>query len=58
MTVGSDNINRRSWTHGSELCCAIVDAAGELTRDTCVLLAREHLDLSQDFNDECADVDK
>jgi phosphatidylserine/phosphatidylglycerophosphate/cardiolipin synthase-like enzyme len=26
--VGSDNFNRRSWTHDSELSCAIVDLAG------------------------------
>ncbi len=24
-TIGSDNFNRRSWTHDSELCCAMVD---------------------------------
>lgn len=24
-TVGSDNLNRRSWTHDSELTCAIID---------------------------------
>src|SRR4051812_45424928 len=29
MTCGSDNFNRRSWTHDSEITCAVVDA----TRD-------------------------
>jgi phosphatidylserine/phosphatidylglycerophosphate/cardiolipin synthase-like enzyme len=24
-TIGSDNLNRRSWTHDSELSCAIID---------------------------------
>lgn len=26
VTVGSDNLNRRSWTHDSELSCAVIDA--------------------------------
>ena len=25
MAVGSDNLNRRSWTHDSELSCAVID---------------------------------
>ena len=47
MTVGSDNLNRRSWTHDSEICCAVMDRAGDLARDTRVRLAREHLDVSE-----------
>ncbi len=26
MAVGSDNLNRRSWTHDSELSCSVIDA--------------------------------
>lgn len=58
LAVGSDNLNRRSWTHDSELSCAIVDetrdereprdpaglgdGARKLARDTRLRLAHEH----------------
>jgi len=31
-SVGSDNVNLRSWTHDSELTCAVVDPDGVLPR--------------------------
>jgi phosphatidylserine/phosphatidylglycerophosphate/cardiolipin synthase-like enzyme len=55
MTVGSDNLNRRSWTHDSEICCAVMDRAGDLPRETRVRLAREHLDLPADTDDKLHD---
>jgi phosphatidylserine/phosphatidylglycerophosphate/cardiolipin synthase-like enzyme len=55
MTVGSDNLNRRSWTHDSEICCAVMDRAGELPRETRVRLAREHLDLAANGDDKLHD---
>ncbi len=58
MSIGSDNLNRRSWTHDSELSCAIVDStrdereprdpsglgdgARKLARDTRLRLTSEH----------------
>jgi phosphatidylserine/phosphatidylglycerophosphate/cardiolipin synthase-like enzyme len=60
-SVGSDNFNRRSWTHDSELSSAVLDTtrdereprdpagtgdgARTLARDLRLTLGREHLDL-------------
>lgn len=42
--VGSDNTNRRSWTHDSELSAAFVDgSAVGAARDLRLALAQEHL---------------
>ena len=48
MTCGSDNFNRRSWTHDSELTCAIVDPEGILPRQLRRTLWSEHLALLPD----------
>ncbi|HEX5088098.1 MAG TPA: phospholipase D-like domain-containing protein [Nocardioides sp.] len=43
-TIGSDNFNRRSWTHDSELSAVVIDTEGEFARSLRLTLAVEHLD--------------
>jgi phosphatidylserine/phosphatidylglycerophosphate/cardiolipin synthase-like enzyme len=59
VVVGSDNLNRRSWTHDSEISCSVIDTtrdervpvdpgglgdgARRLARETRLRLWREHL---------------
>ena len=42
-SIGSDNFNRRSWTHDSELSAVVVDSEGEYARRLRLTLAAEHL---------------
>lgn len=46
-TVGSDNLNMRSWSYDSELSCAVMEQTGQpggLARALRTALNREHLD--------------
>lgn len=48
MICGSDNFNRRSWTHDSEIGCAVVDPDSLLPRQLRIALWSEHLALAPD----------
>ena len=43
-TIGSDNFNRRSWTHDSELSAVVIDREGDYATRLRLTLAAEHLD--------------
>jgi phosphatidylserine/phosphatidylglycerophosphate/cardiolipin synthase-like enzyme len=58
-TIGSDNFNRRSWTHDSELSAVVVDVAegsDGYARQLRLTLAAEHLDREDDDLDDCVDA--
>ncbi|MGY1750568.1 phospholipase D family protein [Modestobacter sp. SYSU DS0511] len=73
-TVGSDNFNRRSWTHDSELTAAVVDAerdarepadpggrgdgARRFARDLRLRLMREHLERADGDDGDLVDPDE
>ncbi len=72
-SVGSDNFNRRSWTHDSELSSVVLDSSRDpreprdpagggdgarvFARDLRLELAREHLDLDPDGAEDEAALD-
>ncbi|CUR54921.1 Phosphatidylserine/phosphatidylglycerophosphate / cardiolipinsynthase-like protein [metagenome] len=51
-TIGSDNFNRRSWTHDSELSAVVLDETSEYAQRLRLTLAAEHLDRD---TDDCVD---
>jgi phosphatidylserine/phosphatidylglycerophosphate/cardiolipin synthase-like enzyme len=52
-TIGSDNFNRRSWTHDSELSVVVLDRQGDYARRLRLTLAAEHLDRHVDDLADC-----
>ena len=40
-TIGSDNFNRRSWTHDSELSAVVVDPSGRRPQSLCPAAAAD-----------------
>ena len=55
-TIGSDNFNRRSWTHDSELSAVVVDREGDYATRLRLTLAAEHLDREVGDPDELFSV--
>ena len=53
-SVGSDNFNRRSWTHDSELSCVVPDR--DYARTLRLTLAAEHLDRLPDVERDGLDA--
>lgn len=54
-SIGSDNFNRRSWTHDSELSAVVVDTADNYARALRLTLAAEHLDRDREVPGSMAD---
>jgi len=73
LVVGSDNLNRRSWTHDSEISCSVIDeeldqriprdpgalgdGARRLARDSRLQLWREHLQRPDGDDADLLDAD-